>query len=109
MKKIAYINNDNTVVNVILIEEPLNEIFLNSIINKDANINSIVWKALTPEEENMPIGPGAKYIEEKLYPAKPFNSWIWNDEFKKWGAPTSYPLDDKIYYWSEDDLEWKEI
>lgn len=40
---------------------------------------------------------------------KPFNSWTLNEETAQWEAPTPYPTDGKIYYWSEDDLTWLEV
>jgi hypothetical protein len=40
---------------------------------------------------------------------KPFNSWVLDEAICQWQAPTPYPTDGKSYYWSEDDLSWKEI
>ncbi len=51
------------------------------------------------------------YYDENLdafIPPKPFNSWILNLETCRWEAPIPYPTDGKIYYWSEQDLEWVE-
>jgi hypothetical protein len=39
---------------------------------------------------------------------KPFNSWLLDEETCQWQPPKPYPTDDKIYYWSEDDLSWIE-
>jgi hypothetical protein len=39
---------------------------------------------------------------------QPFASWSLNENFD-WKAPIPYPAGDKIYYWSEDDLNWIEI
>jgi hypothetical protein len=41
---------------------------------------------------------------------KPFNSWVLDEATCRWQAPTPYPTDtDKKYYWSEDDLSWREV
>jgi hypothetical protein len=40
---------------------------------------------------------------------KPFNSWVLDEATCRWQAPTPMPTDDKFYYWSEDDLSWREI
>jgi hypothetical protein len=41
---------------------------------------------------------------------KPFNSWVLDEATYRWQAPTSYPTTEgKTYYWSEDDLTWREI
>ena len=40
---------------------------------------------------------------------KPFNSWVLDEDTCRWQAPTPMPTDGKRYYWSEDDLSWREI
>jgi len=41
---------------------------------------------------------------------KPFNSWVLDEATCRWQAPTPMPTDtDKRYYWSEDDLSWREV
>lgn len=41
---------------------------------------------------------------------KPFNSWILDEDTCQWQAPTPMPIvEGKRYYWSEDDLSWREI
>lgn len=39
---------------------------------------------------------------------KPFESWVLNENTCCWEPPTPMPDDGKIYYWSEDDLIWRE-
>jgi hypothetical protein len=39
---------------------------------------------------------------------KPHSSWSLNQNTYQWEAPTPIPNDDKIYYWSEADLSWRE-
>ena len=41
---------------------------------------------------------------------KPFNSWILDEATCQWQAPTPMPTTEgKFYYWSEDDLSWREV
>ena len=41
---------------------------------------------------------------------KPFNSWVLDEATCRWQAPTPMPTTEgKKYYWSEDDLTWREI
>ena len=56
-------------------------------------------------------GIGYTYDEAKdaFIPPKPFNSWLLDESTCLWQAPTPMPTDDKGYYWSEDDLTWKEV
>jgi hypothetical protein len=46
---------------------------------------------------------------DAFIPPKPFNSWVLDEATCRWQAPTPYPTDNKFYYWSEDELSWKEI
>ena len=41
---------------------------------------------------------------------KPFNSWVLDEATCRWQAPTPMPITEgKSYYWSENDLSWREI
>ena len=40
---------------------------------------------------------------------KLFNSWVLDEATCRWQAPTPMPATEgKFYYWSEDDLSWRE-
>ena len=56
-------------------------------------------------------GIGFKYDSEldAFIAPKPFDSWTLDEDTAQWEAPTPYPTDGKIYYWSEDDLTWLEV
>ena len=56
-------------------------------------------------------GKGYTYdaAKDAFIPPKPFNSWVLDEATCQWQAPTPMPTDDKNYYWSEDDLTWKEV
>ena len=41
---------------------------------------------------------------------KPFNSWVLDEATCRWQASTPMPTTEgKSYYWSEDDLSWREV
>jgi hypothetical protein len=47
---------------------------------------------------------------DAFVPPKPFNSWVLDEDTCQWQAPTPKPTTEgKRYYWSEDDLSWREI
>lgn len=48
-------------------------------------------------------------IQDHFYAPQPFASWTLDEQTAQWEAPTPYPTDDKVYYWSEDDLTWLEV
>jgi len=50
---------------------------------------------------------GGDYVDGYFYPIKPYESW--NRDKGSWVSPVPYPEDDKHYYWSEEELSWKEI
>lgn len=56
-------------------------------------------------------GIGFKYDSalDAFIAPKPYESWTLNEDTAQWEAPTPYPTDGKIYYWSEDDLTWLEV
>lgn len=44
-----------------------------------------------------------------FYAPQPYPSWIKDEETYLWNAPVAYPTDGKRYFWSENDLTWKEV
>ena len=57
-------------------------------------------------------GIGFTYDAERdaFIAPKPFNSWVLDEATCRWQAPTPMPTTEgKQYYWSEDDLSWREI
>ena len=46
---------------------------------------------------------------DRFIPPSPFSSFVLNEETATWEAPIPYPLDGKLYYWSEDELNWQEF
>jgi hypothetical protein len=49
-------------------------------------------------------------VKDAFIAPKPFNSWVLDEDTCQWQAPTPEPIvEGKLYYWSEDDLSWREI
>ena len=56
------------------------------------------------------IGFSYDAVRDAFIAPKPFNSWILDEATCRWQAPTPMPTTEgKSYYWSEDDLSWREI
>jgi hypothetical protein len=41
--------------------------------------------------------------------AKPFSSWVLNENTLVWESPIPYPEDGKKYLWDEETKDWKEV
>ena len=53
-------------------------------------------------------GIGYEYREDldAFIPAKPFDSWILNENTYLWEAPVPYPTDGEMYTWDEETTNW---
>jgi len=53
-------------------------------------------------------GIGYTYDKENdvFYSAKPYSSWILNEDTWLWEAPVAMPIDDNKYSWNEQTLSW---
>ncbi len=56
-------------------------------------------------------GIGFTYDDERdcFIPAKPFDSWVLNEDTCLWEAPVPYPADGGIYTWNEETGNWAEL
>jgi hypothetical protein len=67
-------------------------------------------KGKTPFRKNF---AGVASIYHSVYDgfslAKPFNSWILNENTLVWESPIPYPEDGKKYLWNEETEDWKEV
>ena len=115
MAHFAQIEN-GTVTQVIVVHN--NELLVNNVEveSKGAefcqNLLGGVWKQ-TSYNNNIRknfAGIGYQYDQTRdaFIAPKPFNSWTLDEATCRWQAPTPYPTDGKSYYWSEDDLSWRE-
>lgn len=72
-----------------------------------------IWKQtfIDGSERKNYAGLGFTYDQDKdaFISAKPFSSWILNEDSCVWEAPKEYPDDDKKYLWNEQTISWEEI
>jgi hypothetical protein len=56
-------------------------------------------------------GVGFTYDRTKdaFIPAKPFASWVLDEETCLWNSPVAYPADGKVYEWDEATTNWVEV
>ena len=115
MSHFAKIDENNTVIEVIVIEQDVVDTGLfgdpSSWIQTSYNTSGGVHKlGGTPLRKNY-AGIGYTYdsTRDAFIPAKPFNSWTLNEDTCLYEAPTLMPTDGKMYSWSEDTLSWVEI
>lgn len=57
-------------------------------------------------------GPGMKYDGEKIWPVKPYPSWVWDDMFDQWSSPVPHPSvydaeNTALYNWNEENQSWE--
>jgi len=115
MSHFAQIDENNTVTQVIVIEQDVVDTGLfgdpNSWIQTSYNTSGGVHtQGGTPLRKNY-AGIGYTYdsTRDAFIPPKPFNSWVLNETSCLYEAPTPMPTDDKMYNWDEETLAWIEI
>lgn len=116
MSHFAQINEDNTVVQVIVAEQD----FINSGLVGDStkwiqtSYNTYGGQHRlggTPLRKNY-AGIGYTYNPEldAFIPPKSFASWNLNTETGLWDAPTPMPVEEgKVFVWDEDTIAWIEF
>ena len=76
------------------------------------NESTCYWAAPTPKPEGMNWywkEDTTEWLTYKDYSNPNIPSWIWNEEKQVWEAPLEYPLDGKLYEWSEETQQWIEL
>jgi hypothetical protein len=90
---------ENSVVNVIIAESK--EIA--------EELTEKVCKEYTVDNLAVQIGGTYDFVKNKFFPAKPYDSWILNEDSSIWEPPIPYPSDgEKNYEWDELEVIWKE-
>ena len=117
MAHFAKLNENNIVTEVIVVNN--NELLDNGVESEFKGIafcQSLFggnWKQTsyngTIRKNYAGIGYTYDATRDAFIAPKPFNSWTLDEVTCHWQAPTPCPIDDKRYYWSEDDLSWREI
>jgi hypothetical protein len=113
MAHYAWIDNTNTVINVTV---GVNETELINGLDTETFYSQATGYNIKRTSYNGNIrknyaGIGFTYdaTRDAFIAPKPFNSWVLDEATCQWQALTPYPTDGKKYYWSEDDLSWREI
>jgi hypothetical protein len=116
----AEIDSDNIVTRVLVVADDKED--GQKFLAEDLGLGG-VWKKTsyntiggvhtlggTPFRKNF-AGIGFKYdaAKDAFIPPKPFASWTLNATSCLWEAPTPMPTDDKMYTWSEEELNWVEV
>jgi hypothetical protein len=111
MAHYAFLNNENIVTEVIagvdeteLIEGLDPETWYSNFrgqVCKRTSYNSNIRKNYA--------GIGYTYDADRdaFIEPKPFASWLLNEETCVWNPPVAYPTDGLIYFWNEEDTDWK--
>lgn len=120
MAHFAELDNDNTVLRVIVVdnsvlqnsegqEEEIRGIdFCKSIFGNDTKW---VQTSYNCSFRRNYAGPGYKYYElqDVFIPPQPYPSWILNNDTLYWEPPIPHPTDGGSYYWDEDAQSWQPI
>jgi hypothetical protein len=118
MAHFAKLNENNDVLAVHVVNNDV--ITINGVESEQTGINFLtglhghtLWKQ-TSYNGNIRknyAGIGFTYDDTRdaFIAPKPFNSWVLDEATCRWQAPTPMPTTEgKFYYWSEDDLSWRE-
>jgi len=102
IKKYAFLDNDNIAVNIVLFDDPTEEL-LNSFIELKG-LSRIVE---CPTEPDTAIS-GRKYHDEDghFWDEKFYPSWVKDLTIGDWVPPVPYPTDGNHYLWDEESISW---
>jgi hypothetical protein len=111
MSHFAQINQDNTVVQVIVAES---DVINSGLFGDPAQWIQTSYRTQggqhpegTPLRKNF-AGIGYTYdpVRDAFIPPQPYASWVLNEDTCLWHAPLPRPQDDNYYVWSEDLQQW---
>lgn len=115
MSHFAQIDENNTVIQVIVVEQDVIDTGLFGTPSSwiQTSYNTHGGQHLlggTPLRKNY-AGIGYTYdsTRDAFIAPKPFPSWVLNEDTCQWEAPTPMPTDDKIYNWDEEATSWVEV
>jgi len=109
-----------------------NNIVIDVIVGKDENEDGINWESYYGELRaqsckrtsfntyaNTHLSGGNPYRKnyagigfyydsnlDAFIPPKPYNSWHLNANTCIWESPISHPMDNNVYHWNEQELNW---
>ena len=127
MAHFAGINNDNTVLHVLVVpdeEEKNGDAFLKSLLAGMSQFSEVVTWLQTSyntyhnqhSEKKKPFrgnyaGVGFTYdpVNDVFIPPKPFDSWILDETIWDWKAPIEIPDNENAYVWDEASQSWTSV
>jgi hypothetical protein len=119
MAHFAKLNNENIVEQVLVVNNSVllkadgteSELKGKQFLNATFGAAKLVQTSYNGSTRKNYAGIGFTYDSQRdaFISPKPYNSWLLNEETCKWEAPVPYPTEDKMYNWSEDELNWIEI
>ena len=119
MAHFAQLNNENIVEQVLVVNNAVllkangteSELKGKQFLNATFGNDKWVQTSYNGTTRKNYAGIGFTYDSERdaFISPKPYNSFLLNEETCRWEAPIEYPTDDKMYSWSEEELNWIEI
>ena len=115
MAHFAQIDENNTVIQVIVVEQDVIDTGLFGTPSSwvQTSYNTHGGQHLlggTPLRKNY-AGIGYTYdtTKDAFIAPQPFPSWVLDEDTCQWQAPVAMPTDDKIYNWDEATTSWVEV
>lgn len=119
MAHFAQLDNNNTVINVIVVNnndmldngqesEVKGIAFCQSLFGADT-----LWRQTSYSANFRKNYAGIGFVYDAgldaFVPPKPYASWTLDTTICQWQAPVAYPQDGKIYIWNESAVAWIEV
>ena len=96
----AFIDENNTVINIAVFDESAH----NHQLLEDIRIANNAKQVICCCQYGLP-GIGWTWTESEFIEPRPFPSWTWDGENKKWISPIPKP-DDGLWFWDEENQRW---
>lgn len=104
MKNIAFLNEDNLVVNTAAFDDDATDELIKIVCNANNGIKYYDQAIYG----NTAIG--GDFYNNKLWLPQPYPSWVRNEELNEWEPPIPYPTieegSDEVYIWDENTTSW---
>jgi len=121
MSHFAYVDENNVVTNVLVIEQDVIDTgafgdparWIQTSYNTMGGVHygpNGLPDGGVPLRKNF-AGVGFIYdpVRDAFMAKQPYPSWLLNEDTCQWEPPIPYPTDGKQYYWNEETQQWVEI
>tara|TARA_R110001599_G_C12151364_1_gene651499 strand:+ start:151 stop:528 length:378 start_codon:yes stop_codon:yes gene_type:complete len=110
MKYFAKLNETNTVIDVVCINDNDAPTEADGIVFLINLYNHEYWKQSFKDRNQRKNGAGIGFTYDEtrdaFIPIKPYSSWILNETTCDWEAPIEEPNDGNKYIWNESTTTW---